>query len=152
MKIFRGVAASLAAVSMLCTVPASAETGMSQAEKLRRLDIMLMVTGLRCRTTADNFNSEYGRFTTAHLGTLNAASNTLKADYAKRYGAAGANRALDKLSVQMANAYGQGHPWLSCGQLKQVAGTLATMRGTQPLVEAADELLGNPRQLAWVRR
>ena len=41
---------------------------------------------------------------------------------------------------------------LSCGQLKQVAGTLATMRGTQPLVEAADELLGNPRQLAWVRR
>ena len=152
MKIFKGVAASFAAVSMLCTVPASAETAMSQAEKLRRLDIMLMVTGLRCRTTADNFNYEYGRFTTAHLGALNAASNTLKADYANRYGAAGANRALDKLSVQMANAYGQGHPWLSCGQLKQVAGTLATMRGTQPLVEAADELLGNPRQLAWVRR
>jgi hypothetical protein len=67
MKFFKGVAASLAAVSMLITVPASAEVGMSQAEKLRRLDIMLMVTGLRCRTTADNFNSEYGRFTTAHL-------------------------------------------------------------------------------------
>lgn len=152
MKIFKGVAASLAAVSMLLTVPASAEVGMSQAEKLRRLDIMLMVTGLRCRTTSDNFNSEYGRFTTAHLGTLNAASNQLKADFTKRYGAAGANKALDRLSVQMANAYGQGHPWLSCGQLKQVAGTLATMRGTQPLVEAADELLGSPRQLAWVRR
>ncbi|MBP6363534.1 MAG: S-adenosyl-L-homocysteine hydrolase [Novosphingobium sp.] len=150
MKFFKGVAASLAAVSMLITVPASAEVGMSQAEKLRRLDIMLMVTGLRCRTTADNFNSEYGRFTTAHLGTLNAASNTLKADLTKRYGAAGANKALDRLSVQMANAYGQGHPWLSCGQLKQVAGTLATMRGPQPLVEAADELLGSPRRLAWV--
>jgi hypothetical protein len=152
MKLTKGVAASLAAVSMLFTVPVSAEVGMGQAEKLRRLDIMLMVTGLRCRTTADNFNSEYGRFTTAHLGTLNAASNELKADFTKRYGAAGANRALDRLSVQMANAYGQGHPWLSCGQLKQVAGTLATMRGTQPLVEAADELLGSPRQLAWVRR
>jgi hypothetical protein len=125
---------------------------MSQAEKLRRLDIMLMVTGLRCRTTADNFNSEYGRFTTAHLGTLNAASNTLKADYARRYGAAGANKALDRLSVQMANAYGQGHPWLSCGQLKQVAGTLASVRGVEPLVEAADELLGAPRQLAFLRR
>ncbi len=150
MKMTKGVAASLAAISMLFTVPASAAGGMGQAEKLRRLDIMLMVTGLRCRTTADNFNSEYGRFTTAHLGTLNAASDELKADYAKRYGAAGANRALDRLSVQMANAYGQGHPWLSCGQLKQVAGTLATMRGTQPLVEAADELLGSPRQLAWL--
>jgi hypothetical protein len=152
MKILKGVAASLAAVSMLFTVPASAEAGMSQAEKLRRLDIMLMVTGLRCRTTADNFNSEYGRFTTAHLGTLNAASNTLKADYARRYGAAGANKALDRLSVQMANAYGQGHPWLSCGQLKQVAGTLASVRGVEPLVEAADELLGAPRQLAFLRR
>jgi hypothetical protein len=151
MKIFKGVAASLAAVSMLITVPASAEVGMGQAEKLRRLDIMLMVTGLRCRTTADNFNSEYGRFTTAHLGALNAASNQLKADFTKRYGAAGANKALDRLSVQMANAYGQGHPWLSCGQLKQVAGTLATVRGTQPLVEAADELLGSPRRLAWLR-
>jgi hypothetical protein len=151
MKMIKGVAASLAAVSMLFTVPASAEAGMGQAEKLRRLDIMLMVTGLRCRTTADNFNSEYGRFTTAHLGTLNAASDSLKADYSRRYGAAGANRALDKLSVQMANAYGQGHPWLNCRQLKQVAGTLATMRGVQPLVEAADELLGSPRQLAWLR-
>ncbi len=150
MRMIKGVAASLAAVSMLFTVPASAESGMGQAEKLRRLDIMLMVTGLRCRTTADNFNSEYGRFTTAHLGTLNAASDALKADYAKRYGAAGANRALDRLSVQMANAYGQGHPWLSCGQLKQVAGTLATVRGTQPLVDAADDLLGAPRQLAWL--
>ena len=150
MKMTKGVAASLAAISMLFTVPASAEGGMGQAEKLRRLDIMLMVTGLRCRTTADNFNSEYGRFTTAHLGTLNAASDELKADFTKRYGAAGANRALDRLSVQMANAYGQGHPWLSCGQLKQVAGTLATVRGTRPLVEAADELLGSPRQLAWL--
>ena len=150
MKMTKGVAVSLAAISMLFTVPASAEGGMGQAEKLRRLDIMLMVTGLRCRTTADNFNSEYGRFTTAHLGTLNAASDELKADFTKRYGAAGANRALDRLSVQMANAYGQGHPWLSCGQLKQVAGTLATVRGTRPLVEAADELLGSPRQLAWL--
>lgn len=151
MKIAKGVAASLAALSLLITVPASAEASMSQAEKLRRLDIMLMVTGLRCRTTADNFNSEYGRFTTAHLATLNAASNTLKADFTKRYGAAGANRALDRLSVQMANAYGQGHPWLSCGQLKQVAGTLATVRGEQPLIAAADELLGSPHRLAWLR-
>lgn len=151
MKILKGVAASLVAVFMLITVPASAEVGMGQAEKLRRLDIMLMVTGLRCRTTADNFNSEYGRFTTAHLGTLNAASNELKSAFTKRYGSAGANKALDRLSVQMANAYGQGHPWLSCGQLKQVAGTLASMHGTQPLVEAADELLGSPRRLAWLR-
>jgi hypothetical protein len=153
MKSLKGVAASVAAVSILLAVPAAAQPGANQAEKLRRLDIMLMVTGLRCRKGPDNFQADYGRFTTTHLGALNAASNTLKADFARKYGAAGANRALDKMSVQMANDYGNGHPWLGCGQLKQVTRTLADMRGVEPLVEAADELLGNgPRQLAWMHK
>jgi hypothetical protein len=148
----KGVAAGLAAASMLISVPASAG-GWSQAEKLRRLDIMLMVTGLRCRTGADNFQSDYGRFTTNHLPALNAASNTLKRELTARSGATGANRALDRLSVQMANQYGQGHPWLNCGQLKQVTRSLAAARGSAPLLEAADQLLteaGNP-QIALAR-
>ena len=147
----KGVAASLAAVGMVLSFPAAAG-GMSSAEKLRRLDIMLMVTGLRCRATSDNFNREYGRFTTNHLSELNAASDTLKVEMAKKYGAQGANRALDRLSVQMANSYGQGHPWLNCGQLKEVASTLADMRGSAPLVDAADDLLtDSSRRLAWLR-
>lgn len=141
MGMARKMAAGLAAASMLISVPAQAGSW-SQAEKLRRLDIMLMVTGLRCRTTADNFQADYGRFTTAHLPALNAASRSLKTELSRRYGAAGVNRALDRLSVQMANEYGQGHPWLSCGQLKQVARNLATVKGSAPLLAAADELLG----------
>lgn len=149
MKI-KGVAASLAALGMLVSSPAAAG-GMGSAEKLRKLDIMLMVTGLRCRKTADNFTAEYGRFTTNHIGALNAAAQSLKADYTRQYGPTGANRALDKLSVQMANQYGQGHPWLNCAQLKQVTGTLANMRGVAPLYEAADDLLQTgSRNLAWV--
>ena len=144
MGIAKGVAASLAAASMLISVPAQAGSW-SQAEKLRRLDIMLMVTGLRCRTTSDNFQADYGRFTTAHLPALNAASNSLKGELRARHGAAGANRALDRLSVQMANEYGQGHPWLSCGQLKQVARNLAVVKGSAPLIAAADELLSSNR-------
>ncbi len=148
----KGFAAALAAAGMVVSVPAAAG-GMGQAEKIRRLDIMLMVTGLRCRNTADNFNREYGRFTTNHLAELNSAARSLKADYSAHYGPGRASdKALDKLSVQMANEYGQGHPWLNCGQLKQVAGTLADMRGTQPLVEAADDLLDNGRhEMAWLR-
>ena len=141
MGMARKMAAGLAAASMLISVPAQAGSW-SQAEKLRRLDIMLMVTGLRCRTTADNFQADYGRFTTAHLPALNAASRSLKTELSRRYGAAGVNRALDRLSVQMANEYGQGHPWLSCGQLKQVARNLAMVKGSAPLLAAADELLG----------
>lgn len=153
MKI-KGVAAGLAAVSMVFAVPAQAG-GMSDAEKLRRLDIMLMVTGLRCRTTADNFQADYGRFTTNHLAELNAASDAMKADFAKRVGKNGADRALDKLSVTMANEYGNGHPWLGCAQLKKVASGLAVAQGSAPLVEAADQLLNDSAggaQLAWARR
>jgi hypothetical protein len=53
----------------------------------------------------------------------------------------------------MANEYGQGHPWLSCGQLKQITRNLAQVKGTAPLIEAADQLLarnGNP-QIALAR-
>jgi hypothetical protein len=149
----QGVAAAVAAVGMLVSVPAAAGT-MGSAEKLRRLDIMLMVTGLRCRTTADNFQADYGRFTTAHIRELNAASNAMKADLSSRHGAGGANRALDRLSTTMANAYGGGHPWLSCGQLKTVARNLAAAQGSAPLEAAADQLLassGSP-QLALVTR
>lgn len=153
MHIAKRVAAGIAAMSLLTFSPATANPGLREAEMIRKLDIMLMVTGLRCRHTADNFQPDYGRFTTNHIATLNAASNALKADYARRFGPAGANRALDKLSVQMANEYGQGHPWLSCRQLKQVTRSLADMRGAAPLVAAADELLDRgPRQLAWLPR
>ena len=137
---FKGVAASLAAVSLVFTFPATA-SAMSQAEKLRRLDIMLMVTGLRCRKGADNFQADYQRFTANHITELNLAANSLKNEMAGRFGAAGATRALDRLSVTMANAYGQGHPWLDCAELKVAARNLADARGTAVLEAAADQLL-----------
>ena len=147
------VMASLAA-SLAATTPAQANGSMSGAEKLRRLDIMLMVTGLRCRKTSDNFNAEYGKFTTSHMAELNAANAELRGNMARRYGPAAANRQLDRLSTTMANAYGNGHPWLSCAELKEVASNLAKVRGRDTLVEAADQLLedqGSP-QMAFARR
>jgi hypothetical protein len=142
-----GVAAKAAMVlaAFAATVPAQAVDPLAEAEKLRRLDIMLMVTGLRCRTTADNFNAEYGRFTASHMATLNAAGAQLKAKMAARYGAAGANRALDKFSTTMANTYGQGHPWLTCAELKSATAGLAQVRGRATLLEAADQLLAGGR-------
>ncbi len=153
MGIGNWVAASIAATSLVISVPASAATGgafgAARAEKVRKLDIMLMVTGLRCRKTADNFQADYGRFTSNHIAELNAASTELKTDLARRYGEAGAARALDKLSVSMANQYGQGHPWLDCAQLRTVTRNLAIARGAEPLVAAADQLLGaRPEQFA----
>jgi hypothetical protein len=150
---------SLLALAMLVmgltmTSPAYAAGPTDGAEKLRRLDIMLMVTGLRCRTTADNFTADYGRFTSSHLRDLNAASDELKADLARRYGAAGAARALDRLSTTMANAYCNGHPWLNCRDLKEVARNLSAVHGRATLEEAADQLLSNvaPPRFALAQR
>ncbi len=146
------IAATLATSVAGAAVPAAGS--LSGAEKLRRLDIMLMVTSLRCRNTADNFNVEYGRFTTSHMPALNQANAQLRGEMARKFGPAGANRALDRLSTVMANAYGQGHPWLSCAQLKMAANDLAQVRGSATLMEAADQLLGDGRgsELAYARR
>ena len=139
--------AGAAMAGLLVAMPARAET-MSSAEKVRRLDIMLMVTGLRCRSGEDNFQADFQRFEARHLTELNAAARTLAADYAGRMGKAGADKALDRISVSIANNYGNGHPWLGCHELKSVARQLAEARGAEPLLMAADELLsgdGGPR-------
>lgn len=132
--------AALAAGGMLCAMPASARGG-AEAEKLRRLDIMLMVTSLRCRTTRDNFQPEFQRFEATHLKDLNAAAGELREGLVARYGDTGASRALDRISTSMANQYGQGHPWLGCAELKVATRILTSMRGHEALSEAADQLL-----------
>ena len=141
------------AIGLVASNPAHAAAG-NGAEKLRRLDIMLMVTGLRCRNTPDNFTAEYGQFTSNHMAELNQANAELRNDLGARFGAARANRELDRLSTEMANRYGQGHPWLSCSDLRSVTRDLAEVHGTDTLIEAADQILGSDEgtQLAMARR
>lgn len=133
--------AALAAMGMLMAAPAQA-AGESEAEKLRKLDIMLMVTALRCRTTPSDFQADFAAFEAAHLPELNAAAQQLRKTLVAANGAAGASRALDRLSTGMANQYGQGHPRLGCAELKQATRLLAQMKGREVLLSAADELLG----------
>lgn len=141
-KAVRGLPALVAiSVALAPAQPAQAAGSGGDAEKLLRLDIMLMVTGLRCRKTGDNFWLDYGRFTTKHMGSLNGANSYLRSDLSRRIGRKAAKRALDRMSVTMANQYGRGHPWLDCGQLKMVASNLSRVDGRATLVEAADQLL-----------
>jgi hypothetical protein len=155
-KGFRGVLGLVAgfALAVGMTAPVLASDGMGGAEKLRKLDIMLMVTSLRCRTTADSFSVEYGQFTTNHLAELNHASDALRASLAHRFGPVGSARALDRISTVMANTYGQGHPWMSCRDLKAATAELAQVRGRHTLLQAADDLLGEGggAELAYARR
>jgi len=135
------VAAACAAATLLTPVSAGATT--SQDEAIRRLDIMLMVTSLRCRFGSDNFQPQYQKFSSAHLTTLNGAAKRLQSNFVAKHGAKGAARELDKISVGMANQYGQGHPWLGCGELKKIAGELAASKDPAALSTAAEELLAS---------
>ncbi|MFC3174729.1 S-adenosyl-L-homocysteine hydrolase [Novosphingobium bradum] len=145
--------AATAALVLTSAVPAQASAP-GEAEKLRRLDIMLMVTGLRCRTTPSDFRADFAAFEAAHMADLNAAAAELRQGLVARAGAAGANRALDRISTGMANEYGQGHPWLDCAQLKQATRVLTRIKGRATLVEAANELLAPSAapQLAFAGR
>ena len=141
------VAAGLAAAALLAGAPAAAQQDLASAEKLRRLDIMLMVTALRCRFGVDNFQADYDAFTARHLSTLNAAGRRLTQELSARHGAQGARRALDRLMTGMANSYGMGHPTMDCGQLRQAAHGLAYETQSADLAAAADVLLaGSARE------
>ncbi|ANY20422.1 hypothetical protein A6F68_01913 [Tsuneonella dongtanensis] len=150
MKSIAKLAAVLAAVSTLATFPQTAIAGATDdAAKLRRLDIMLMVSSLRCRFGPDNFQADYSRFATNHSPTMGQAFRTMQADYVARMGPARAKKALDTVSVGMANQYGQGHPWLGCSELKAMTKDLAATQDRARLVAAADEVLADrPAQFA----
>ena len=152
MKNLRDMALAASAAALLC-VPTTASAGTGD-EQLRKLDIMLMVTSLRCRMGSDDFQADYRRFSANHLNTLNGAARRLESGLVARHGKKGATRALDRISVGMANQYGQGHPWLGCAELKEITSDLAKSKDPAVLAQAADELLG-PAPLSggrWARR
>ena len=152
MKIFAGCAAALAVsalpiLSLGVATPAQAAGCWGPravaAAKLRNLDIMLMVTALRCRMGADNFQPDYYNFSAAHQAELNVANGVLRAQFTGG-GATTANRALDKMSTGIANSYGMGHPELGCSELHQITRDLAGTRVDGALLDAADALVGAP--------
>ncbi|WP_150124959.1 S-adenosyl-L-homocysteine hydrolase [Tsuneonella mangrovi] len=136
--------ALVATAGMMMPQTAAAETA-HEARQLRSLDIMLMVSSLRCRMGPDNFQADYQRFTSRHIGMLNSAGHVLQADLNRRYGTTRGRAAFDRLSVGMANKYGRGHPWMSCMELKSATRDLAQTAPNDraSLLAAADTMLAD---------
>ena len=147
MNKYAAAAAALAASALVAT-PVQAQSCWGpqavNAAKLRNLDIMLMVTALRCRMGTDNFQPDYYKFSAAHQAELNVANGVLRAQFAGG-GTTAATRALDKMSVTIANSYGVGHPELGCKELRKVTKDLAASRVPGGLLAAADALVGAPK-------
>lgn len=135
------------------TPPAQASDGFEEAHSLRSLDIMLMVTALRCRSGPHDFQSDYHQFSATHLSHLNAASRTLKRTFAASYGERNPARALDRMGVKIANSYGGGHPWMSCAELQQVTRDLSQGADEASLAESARYLLSasRPQQMGAIQ-
>lgn len=128
-------------LALTAAMPQTAMAGtMTKAEKLRRLDIMLMVTGLRCRAGADDFQGDFVLFEARHMPELNRAAVDLEAEGVAA-GLKHDEHMLDRISTAMANNYGNGHPWLGCHELKGLTRQLASVDGEEALVAAAEETL-----------
>ena len=147
MRKFIAVAALLAASTMVASAPAQAQACWNanavNAAKVRNLDIMLMVTALRCRLGPDNFQPDYYKFSAAHQAELNVANGVIRAQFSG-VGPKAAVRALDKMSVVIANSYGTGHPNLGCKELRRITSDLAASRVPGNLLAAADALVVSP--------
>ncbi|MDJ0644055.1 MAG: S-adenosyl-L-homocysteine hydrolase [Erythrobacter sp.] len=148
---------TIAACAIAAAMTAGAQPAVAQSDSaisIRKLDIMLMVTSLRCRHGEHDFRADYRRFTATHLKSLNAAHKRLRSELVARHGAKGSKRAMDRMGVSMANLYGLGHPWLDCAELKATAQDLSAMRDESALYEAAKRLLAAeptpPAQIAGV--
>lgn len=134
------------AAGIMSAAPASAQSAAeakASAGALRELDIMLMVTALRCRFGDSDFMADYSRFATRHRSTLGKANSLLLADLARTHGNKGATGALDRMSIGIANRYGNGHPWLDCPALRSATRDLADAAHETELATQASYLLGS---------
>ena len=109
--------------------------------ELPHLDVMLLVTSLRWRSGADNVQSDYAQFGDHNRGVLSAASQSMRDDLAGPMGAARASAEMDKLSVMMANHYGNG-TGIGCHELRMIAQDLGSTREPAALADAAEALVG----------
>jgi len=148
-RVKRGVVMMAACAGIAAPSVANADPITVNAENIRKLNIMLMVTSLRCRSGEHDFQSDYRRFAIAHLANLNRASDHLRSDMQRKLGKRGSKSALDRIAVSVANSYGDGHPWLNCAQLKAATQRLAQTHEPDELASAAVELLSIQPGTRW---
>jgi hypothetical protein len=147
MKITRNLAAIAAATSLLAAQPAQAcwSDRETQAASVANLNMMMMVTALRCRKGPDNFLAEYNRFVTTNNGTLGLQNAVIKSRFARMNGAQAAEGAMDRFTIGLANSYGGSSADRGCGELKLLAVDLASRsHDSTALAAMADRHAGVP--------
>lgn len=95
------------------------------AAKIANLNMMMMVTALRCRKGPNDFIAEYNHFVENNNPVIGSQNAAVRAHFVRLNGPNGADAAVDKFVIAIANSYGGGHRRLGCAELKVVASDIA---------------------------
>jgi hypothetical protein len=111
------------------------------AAKVRDLQTMLMVAGLRCRNTGTDVLAGYNRFVVTNRATITEVNNRLKMHFNSAYGSIEGQRSYDRFTTALANAYGAGGSGAGdCNDMADLAEDAAAARGSlRALLSLADE-------------
>ena len=121
-----GKAAALCALAAMASPAQACWTSAEQdAAKVANLNMMMMVSALRCRKGPDDFLADYNRFVTNNNPVIGSQNAAVRSHFARINGNGTADAAMDKFIIGIANSYGGGHQWLGCAQLKLVAQDLS---------------------------
>ena len=128
MKISGKFAAMSALIGIAFAQPAQAcwSDTEAKAASVANLNMMMMVSALRCRKGPNNFLDDYNRFVKANTSVVGSQNAIVKARFARLLGAKSADGALDRLTVGYANHYGGGHATMDCAALGELAARLGS--------------------------
>ena len=110
------------------------------AAKVRDLQTMLMVAGLRCRSGGVDVLSGYNRFVTANRAVLVEVNDRLKLHFRTLHGPAEGQRNYDRFTTALANAYGAGGSGTgNCEHMASLAAEASSGRGSAALIAIAED-------------
>jgi hypothetical protein len=144
--------AALAAVpALVAAQPAAAGICWGQqqtaAAKVRDLQSRLMVATLRCQAMGHDVSPAYNAFVRANRGTIQAANELIKAQFASA-GAAAGERAYDSFTTALANAYGGDQTNADiCHDIESAEQEGASASGDVSVLMALADRLGPPPAL-----
>jgi hypothetical protein len=131
----------------LATKPAQAcwNAAEQDAAKISSLNMLLMVSALRCRNGADNFLPEYNAFVKSNNSVLGSQNGLIRQQFSRSLGASRAELAADQLTVGFANHYGAGHETMGCSELKALTTDVSlSSHSVIELAALADQMVELP--------
>jgi hypothetical protein len=138
----------MAVTAALATQPAQAcwNTVEQDAAKISSLNMLLMVSALRCRKGTYNFLPEYNAFVKRNNAVLGTQNGLIRQQFSRALGPKRAESAADQLTIGFANHYGMGHETMGCAELKAfTADASINSHSVLELVKLADRTVTAPR-------